>query len=380
LAATPDVIITTSMDDLINTWDVNNGFKLHQEFEGHLNFVNEAVPYHGDKILSVSDDTSVRLWQIGERDQPGELLATYWIDMWIMKSVRPLPGQRAVVCGMDKSVRIISLVTGLTLHQMSDHARSGPDDDFFQKEGCGRVNSLLHLRNNIVVSGADDSTVRVWDVDLGKQLCVRLAHHGWGEDIGPDGRGWKLSERFAAINDMCCLGKDGMEFASCSFDRTVCIWSARDPQNLQALRRWKVAENGVMGVSLISREHIVTCAGDKAFKIWNFETMELVCSVETRGHPSHACRVDDERILVAGGDATIRVYNWKEGKDEKSFYAHDLPLLYSAPMFFQQKDERNWTTVPIMYQSVTYPENEMGAKRALEALRRIISNAMDYKE
>lgn len=35
-----------------------------EDFEGHLNFVNQVVPYREDQILSCSDDYTCRLWQM----------------------------------------------------------------------------------------------------------------------------------------------------------------------------------------------------------------------------------------------------------------------------------------------------------------------------
>ena len=33
-----------------------------------------------------------------------------------------------------------------------------------------------------------------------------------------------------------------------------------------------------------------------------------------RGIASDACMIDDDTIFIAGGDATIRIYNWKEDR------------------------------------------------------------------
>ncbi|CAJ1410639.1 unnamed protein product [Effrenium voratum] len=380
LAMRLGVVITSSMDYLIRTWDVKKGFKMHQEFTGHLNFVNQVLPYRGDKILSCSDDYTCRLWQIGEAGTEGELLFTYWINMYPMKAVCALPGQRAGVGGLDKTVRIFSLVTGCTLFRMTDHRDFGPDRNFFQKEGCGIIWCMLHLRNNIIASGSDDCTVRLWDIDQGKCLCTQIGHKGYGEDIGEPGLGWKLAERFATVIRMCHLGKDGQQFASCSYDRTITIWDATTPTDLQVLRNFKAHGNGIVGLGIAGKQHLVSCSGDKTVKVWNFETGELEREIPTRGIASDACMIDDGTIFIAGGDATIRIYNWREDKEVKQFYAHDLTLQFCAPVFLAQKDPRNWTEVPIMYQNITYPENEADSKCALEQMRKILYNALNYAE
>jgi len=377
--AKPDIMITTSMDYLMRTWDAKT-YRQLQEFEGHINFVNEAIQYKGDRILSAGDDFTIRMWKIGPPGTPGELLATYWISMYPMKTVTGLPGERAATGGLDKCVRIISLVTGLVLYKITDHRDFGPERSFFQKEGCGCVWCVLHLRDNLMASGADDCTVRLWDIDTGKNLAMKIGHLGYGEDIGEPGIGWKLSERFASVLRMCHLGKDGTQFATCSYDRTVCIWDATDPTDLQVLRRWKAAENGILGIGLVGKDKIATCGACKAVKVWNFETGELIHETPTRGIAGGVCCLDDSKIAIGGGDATLRIHDWTTGKDIANFYAHDLTIHYCAPMVLSHMDEDNWTKEAIMYQNVTHPDNEKDSKYALEQMRKVIFNAINYMD
>jgi len=380
--ATPDVVVTCSLDYLIRTWDAKS-FEMLQEFEGHLNFVNQVARYREDQILSCSDDYTCRLWKMGEAGTTGELLFTYWINMYPMKAVCGLPGQRAAVGGLDKTVRIFSLVTGCTLFRMMGHKKEGPERNFFQLEGCGSIWCLLHLRNNLLASGSDDCTVRLWDIDRGNCLSVKIGHMGYGEDIGEPGVGWKLSERFATVTKMCHLGKDGLEFASCSYDRTVVIWTVTNGSQLEVLKRFKAHENGILGLGYAGKEVIVTCSGDKTVKLWNWTLEEptLLCEIPTRGIASDACMIDDDTIFIAGGDATIRIYNWKEERDVKQFYAHDMTLQCCVPISRQDAwQEANWTQVPIMYQNVTYPENEEDSRAALNQMRKVLYNALNYSE
>eukprot|EP00933_Yihiella_yeosuensis_P017026 TRINITY_DN14343_c0_g2_i2.p1 TRINITY_DN14343_c0_g2~~TRINITY_DN14343_c0_g2_i2.p1 ORF type:complete len:469 (-),score=82.76 TRINITY_DN14343_c0_g2_i2:431-1837(-) len=379
----PDILITCSVDYVIKTWDVNDDFKLLQEFEGHLNFVNTAVPCRGDKILSCSDDFTCRLWAIGKAGSPGELLKTYWICEYPVKTVCELPGQRAACGGLDKTLRIFSLVTGDVLHRIRDHREIGPDDGYFQKQGCGALWTVLHLRGNVLASGCDDGTVRVWDIDTGKCLDMKRGHSGWGEDIGKAGVGWKLSERYAGVWRLCHLGKDGKQFASCSYDRTICIWDSSDLDNINVIRMWKAAENSVLSVNLIDPCHMASCGSDKEIKIWNFETGELVASIETRGIASSIVPVDDSVIAIAGGDATVRVYDWKHGQDlmgKHGFYAHDMSLTFASSYRYADKVQRNWTTKPIMYSSLKWPDCEADSKDSREKMSQVVKNALRYPE
>lgn len=381
---TPDVVITCSMDYLIKTWDTKS-YKVIQEFEGHLNFVNQVVTYREDQILSCSDDYTCRLWKMGARGTTGKLLFTYWINMYPMKAVCALPGQRAAVGGLDKTVRIFSLVTGCTLFRMMGHKEVGPDKNFFQLEGCGSIFSVLHLRQNILASGSDDSTVRLWDIDTGKCLSVKIGHQGYREDVGEPGVGWTLSERFATVTKMCHLGKDGLQFASCSYDRTVVIWNVAAGSQLEVLKKFKAHGNGIVSIGYAGKNTIATCSGDKTVKIWKWdeEPPLLLCELKTRGIASDVCMIDDDTVFIAGGDATIRIYNWKEERDVTQFYSHDMTLQCCVPVLPvlpARAHPNQWTEVPIMYQNVTYPENEEDSRAALEQMRKVLYNALNYSE
>lgn len=54
---------------------------------------------------------------------------------------------------------------------------------------------------------------------------------------------------------------------------------------------------------MISGSHVETVEADFRFMF----PVERI-----RGIASDACMIDDDTIFIAGGDATIRIYNWKE--------------------------------------------------------------------
>eukprot|EP00747_Dinoflagellata_sp_TGD_P208304 gnl/TRDRNA2_/TRDRNA2_81811_c0_seq2.p1 gnl/TRDRNA2_/TRDRNA2_81811_c0~~gnl/TRDRNA2_/TRDRNA2_81811_c0_seq2.p1 ORF type:complete len:260 (-),score=40.39 gnl/TRDRNA2_/TRDRNA2_81811_c0_seq2:10-744(-) len=148
-----DLLLTASLDYTIRTFIVSQNFKAAQIFEGHTNSVNCVEPYRNNMFLSASDDCTVRLWRIGTEEY-GEIIQTMYAGMLPVKCVVPLPGHRIACGGVDKSFRIMSLVTGMTLHRLTDHEETGPDpvtgemNGFFQEEGCGQIWCVLHLRGN----------------------------------------------------------------------------------------------------------------------------------------------------------------------------------------------------------------------------------------
>eukprot|EP00435_Cladocopium_sp_Y103_P005067 s1646_g1.t1 len=180
--------------------------------------------------------------------------------------------------------------------------------------------------------------------------------------------------------------------------RTVVIWNVAPGSKLEVLKNFKAHGNGIVSIGYAGKNTIATCSGDKTVKIWNWaEEPALLCELKTRGIASDVCMIDDDTVFIAGGDATIRIYNWKEdrydgnhGKDGEflwknlngyggalfknerdvtQFYAHDMTLQCCVPVLRHQGDPKHWTEVPIMYQNVTYPENEEDSRAALEQMR-----------
>jgi len=374
----PDLIVTCSSDYTIRTWEPKNDFKQVQVFEGHLNMVNCVVPYRGDKLLSCSDDFTVRLWKLGSKEC-GELLMTTYISDKAMYCVCPLPGQRAACGGSDKVVRVISLVTGVTLHKIIDHGNVGPDGSFMQREGCGFIRCVLHLRGNLLASCSDDSTIRLWDVDAGKCLGVYAGHKGYGGEIDLKGEPGQLSQTFSPVYKLAHTGKHGKQFASCSWDRTIVIWDASDVHKMIMLRSWKAAENSVLHLCLCSERHLAACSADNAVRVWDVETGTCVQQTVTRGYAMATVRLQDKIVVIAGGDCTMRVYDWTHGKDlkgELGFYAHDAVIRDANPIFLSDADSANWTQQPIMYRTCPHKVSIVDTRAALSHMRKIWKDAI----
>jgi len=377
----PDLLITCGLDYTIRTFDCHKNYKQVQLFEGHFNFVNQVVSYRGTMIVSASDDCSVRLWQCGEEPY-GELLMTYYISQYPVKSVCVVPGQRFCCGSLDQTLRVVSFVTGQVLMRLEDHSTIGPDNNYMQSEGCGSIATCCHIRQNFVATGADDSTVRFWDIDKGVCLYYEKGHKGYGRDIGDAGIGYKLAEQFAGVWKVINLGDDGKHVCSCSYDRTLSIWLCEDPSGIKLERNWRVGDNGVLNVGVAGPGQVASCCGDKEMKIWNWVTMELLRTVRTpQGMPCAVCYLDEQVLAMCGGDATIRILDWKEGvKDlvgKRGFNAHDFSISDCAGLYSEDNDEANFTD-PIMYCTVEKEKGEIDAKLAIDQHKSVLREAIDY--
>lgn len=370
-----DLLITCSHDYTIRSFDCNNNYTQLQLFEGHFGMVNSVCSYRGTQLISVADDCTLRIWQRGTEEY-GELLMTFYINKYPIKCVQALPGQRALMGGLDKILRVFSLVSGHMLVQFQGHELEGPNfgtdiENMMQKEGCGAVSCCLYIKENLVASGGDDSTIRFWDIDKGECLGIHTGHPGWGPEIGGTGVGIPFSEKFAGVWRIINLGDGGNHISSCSFDRTITTWDISDITNVKVVKNWLAHSNGIQHLALVGPGVIASCAGDKEMKLWNCMTGECLHKVHIkRGYPFCVQYLDEKLLAMCGGDTTVRIIDWKDGpKDlvgDTGFNAHEYIISDCCAIYYEDEDEKYWTKEPIMYTTIG---KEVGNDQAAECIQ-----------
>ena len=250
-----------------------------------------------------------------------------------------------------------------------------------EKEGCGAVWCLLHVRDNVLCSGGDDATIRFWDADTAGCLGTYVGHGGYGDDVGELGRPHKLSRAFAPVESLCHLGGDGARIASASYDRTICIWDVSDLEKVQMLRTWVAGDNAIVSVAAIAERRLVSCGADKEVKFWDWTSGELLAKARSRGICKCAARLSDQTVALGGGDATIRVFDWVEEKDllgKHGFYAMEMSIYHMSRVFFEHADEADYAE-PILYQTVPKSVGEAEAKEAMAVVIAMVEAAITYQ-
>lgn len=194
---------------------------------------------------------------------------------------------------------------------------------------------------------------------------------------------YKLSRSFAPVWTMCHLGADGLKIASGSFDRTVCIWDVADVRNAYVIRSWRAAENSILCVAAVGEGQLATCAADKEVKFWDWQAGDLLHTTRTRGTPAVLSLVNSQTVAIGGGDATIRIYDWAEGRDLKGkngFLAMEFCITDMCCLFLGDSDEVIWIPDPILYQTVPRSVGEQDARAALRAVNSCVREAINYQE
>lgn len=283
---------------------------------GHTGPVNSAAfSPDGKRIVSASDDKTLRLWD----SETGEEIITLTGHTGFVYSVAFSPDGKMIVSGSsDNTLKLWDAKTGRELRLLSGH--TGPV-----------VACAFSPDGKQIISASEDGTLRIWKTKTGKEAHIIVTNHPHGVmacTISPDGKSivstgyWTLSiwdtksgEMIHTISGFeksvraCAFSPDGSRIVSTGFDPALKI---------------RNAETGYMDME-ISTEHMLpvnTCAyspdgksivsgsDDGIIKIWGAATGREIIALRGHTGPVKACAFspDGKKMASASEDGTLRVW------------------------------------------------------------------------
>ncbi|OJA14567.1 hypothetical protein AZE42_06365 [Rhizopogon vesiculosus] len=149
----------------------------------------------------------------------------------------------------------------------------------------------------IIVCGAGDGTIQLWDAETGKAL---------GDPL----RGHTASVRSVAISP------DGHHIVSASWDKTIRVWDIDTHETLGFPIRGHTDYIECVAISPDGRR-IVSSSWDKTIRVWDMQTGEAL-GAPLEGHTNYVWSVaispDGKRIVSSSDDKTIRMWDMETGK------------------------------------------------------------------
>ncbi len=153
-----------------------------------------------------------------------------------------------------------------------------------------------------VISGSDDQTLRIWNLEGGECETVLRGHAG----------------RVLAV----IANADFSRALSAGEDQTIRLWNL---EKGECDTIYHGHEGWVRSLSATSDfTRLLSGSDDKTLRLWNVESEE--CEVILEGHSGRVLAVaispDGKRALSGGEDKTVRLWNCETGKCEKVMPGH----------------------------------------------------------
>ena len=203
----------------------------------------------------------------------------------------------------DKIVHLIELASGKVASGSYDNTIRIWDLDTGKQENIikenGRVFCILEFEENKILSGTSDNSITLWDASLPNDNYIYnfTGHELWVNYI---------------------VKCDENHFASASNDMNIKIW---DYYNRNCISTLKGHQDCVLALSLLKNKNLCSGSADLTLKIWDWE--EQTCLSTLKGHEKWVKCVFElnNGIIVSGSDDnSIRL--WENFTNIKTLKEH----------------------------------------------------------
>jgi RNA polymerase sigma factor (sigma-70 family) len=263
-----------------------------RRFDGHADAVpGAALSPDGRLALSAGrSESSPRLWDVATGK---ELRRLGGHSSWVWDVAFTSDGRRALSCGVD-GLLLWDVATGKALRSFP--ARIDSRIPMGHTRQVYRV--ALSADGKRALSGSQDNTVRLWELETGKELYCFRGHTDEVQSVA--------------------ISPDGGRGLSCSADGTMRLWDVKTGKELHRLPGAACAVFSPDGKRLLSagRDHLV--------RLWDAEAGKELRRFA--GHTKEAYAVafsrDGKRALSGGEDLTVRLWDVRTGKELRCLRGH----------------------------------------------------------
>jgi WD40 repeat protein len=247
-----------------------------------------------------------------------------------------LDGNYAVSASEDTTLKVWDLNEGKEVHTLRGH---------FNPINAFSITS----DGNYAVSASKDSILKVWDLKTGKEIDILKGHFGniTAISITPDGKYVVSASRDRTIKvwdiktgkevhtltghsrtvNAISITSDGKYVVSGSKDNTLKVWDIKTGKEIHALTGHS---NAVVMVSIIpDGNYAISVSEDSTLKVWDIKTGKEVHTLTGHSHTVNAVSFtpDGNYAISASSDNTLKVWDIKTGKEIHALTGHSNAVL-----------------------------------------------------
>lgn len=236
-----DLLFSCAKDHNPTVWFADNGERLGT-YRGHNGAVWTCdVSRDSSRLITGSADQTVKLWNV----KTGSVLFTFQLDS-TCRSVEFSVGDKLAVVTTDHFIELPSAIHVKRI--ATDPDEQSGESVLTIKGPVGRINrAVWGPLNKTIISGGEDSVLRIWDAETGKLLK-------------------ESDEKTGHTKGITSLVKsvDGSHFITGSLDKSAKLWDIR---TLSLLKTY-VSERPVNAVAMSPLlDHIVLGGGQDAVNV-----------------------------------------------------------------------------------------------------------------
>lgn len=279
--------------------------------KGHDDHVVTCLQFDGVRIVSASDDNTLKVWSA----ETGKLIRTlvgHTGGVWSSQ----LSGNIVVSGSTDRTLRVWNADSGECIHVLQGHTSTV---------------RCLSMYGNDVVSGSRDGTLRVWDVVEGVCQHVLIGHAAAVRCVQYNGKYvvsgaydylvkvWDVETEICLhtltghSNRVYSLQFDGKYIVSGSLDTSIRVWDAMTGQVLHTLLGHQSLTSGMV----LKNNYLVSGNADSTVKIWDIVSGK--CLHTLSGPNKHQSAVtslqfNSKFVVTSSDDGSVKLWDIKTGE------------------------------------------------------------------
>ena len=168
------------------------------------------------------------------------------------------------------------------------------------KGHLGCINCIIQLSNGNLLTGGDDSSIRIWDIKTYENILT-------------------FEEHFARVTCLIEISKDII--ASGSFDTSIRLWNLNEKKCYLQLCEHL---NWVLCLYILKDNSLCSGGGDNLIIIWNVK--KGMSKKILKGHSdliNCISQLNNDNIISSSDDKTIRIWDYNNGNCVKVFNCNE---------------------------------------------------------